>query len=300
MRLFPTKTSVFLLLLLGFQSNEAPLPPALSAPPFSLAFEKTVGGNKDIYVMDAGQTGERRLTDDPEEDTLPRFARPDGRTIVFSSKRTGIFQLFEVPVSGGAARRLRSTHETEFQADVSPDGKTFAFLSYKSGRECLWIEDRATEKARMLVCHNEGSVLGNPHFSPDGGRIVFSSNVFVGHQIYIVDVQTGVQTRLSGLLSGGCEPRFSPDGQHVVHVTRGHHLPRSWIVEHDLLSGAVRTLVDWNALNYDPVYAPDGSEIAFASNRDGDWGVYRQSLKDGRVVKVASSAKDPDYAPLAK
>jgi TolB protein len=298
MRPPPRRTSLLLILAAACQGKDplpAPLPPAA----FSLVYEKTVGTNKDIYLLEAGASADRRLTDDPAEDTLPRFVRPGGRSVVFSSKRTRVFQLFEVGILGGETRRLRYTNETEFQADVSPDGKSLAFLSYKSGRECLWLEDLLTGKARTLVCHNPGSVLGNPQWSPDGGRIVFSSNVFLGHQIYVVDVATGVQTRISALLSGGCEPHFSPDGQHVVHVTRGHHLPRSWIVEHDLGTGRVRTLVDWDALNYDPVYAPDASELAFASNRDGVWAVYRLSLKDGRVVKVADNARDPDYAPRA-
>lgn len=217
--------------------------------------------------------------------------------MIFSSKRTGVFQLFEQPLAGGPAVRLRTTLATEFQADPSPDGKRIAFLSYKSGPECLWIMDRGTKEATILVCHKENSILGNPHWSPDGGRIVFSSNVFLGHQIYIVELATKTETRLSGLLSGGCEPRFSPDGHHVVHVSRGHHLPRSWLVEHDLLNGSVRTLVDWPALNYDPVYAPDGSEIAFTSTLGGEWAVYRKTLRDGRSFKVSSGARNPDYAP---
>jgi TolB protein len=258
-----------------------------SGPPFDLVYEKVVDGNKDLYVVPKGQSEERRLTDDPAEDMLPRFSRPDGRSVIFSSSRTGNFQLFEVALAGGVPKRLRSTRAKEFQADPSPDGSRLAFLSYKSGPECLWIMDRASGEAKILLCHNAGSVLGNPHWSPDGRRIVFSSNVFMGHQIYIVDVASGVQTRLSGMLSGGCEPRFSPDGRHIVHVTRGHHLPRSWLVEHDLDTGKVKTLVDWNALNYDPVYAPDGSEIAFASNIGGEFAIYRERLADSRFWRVS-------------
>ena len=44
--------------------------------------------------------------------------------------------------------------------------------------------------------------------------------------------------------------------------------------------------MDWPALNYDPVYSPDGSELAFASNITGDYAIYRQRLADGKSWRV--------------
>jgi TolB protein len=142
--------------------------------------------------------------------------------------------------------------------------------------------------------------LGNPHWNRDARRIVFSSNHQVGHQILVVDIVSGGQQRLSGLLAGGCEPRFSPDGRRVVHVTRGHHRPTSRLLETDLTSGAQKTLVEWPALNYNPVYSPDGAELAFASNLTGEYQVYRIRLSDGKTYRVTSrpgEAREPDYRP---
>jgi hypothetical protein len=54
------------------------------------------------------------------------------------------------------------------------------------------------------------------------------------------------------------------------------------------------------ALNYDPVYSPDGSEIAFASNVGGEWQIYRQRLSDGQSWQVTfgpGPARYPDYRP---
>jgi TolB protein len=152
----------------------------------------------------------------------------------------------------------------------------------------------------MLVRHGRRTVFGNPHWSADGRRVVYSSNHGVGHQIYVVDVATGTETRVSGLLSGGCEPRFHPDGRRVVYVSRGHQRPTSKLVEHDLETGRERVLVDWAALNYDPVYSPDASEIAFASDIGGRNAIYRQRLSDGKSWQVTfgpGRARYPDYKP---
>ena len=262
-------------------------------------FEREVAGNLDLYLIPAGGGQERRLTDDPAEDSLARFT-PDGERIVFSSLRSGSYQLYELAASGGEARRIRRNRATEYQADVSPDGKTLAFLSNLDGPERLLLQDLASGRVRELVRHGERTIFGNPHWSPDGRFITYSSNYRLGHQIYVVEVEGASERRISPVTSGGCEPRFSRDGRRLVYVSRRHLGDVSRLVEHDLASGAERALVSWPALNYDPVYSPDGSELAFASNITGEYAVYRQRLSDGRAWRVTfgpGPARGPDYRP---
>lgn len=261
----------------------------------ALVYDRFEAGNRDIYVRTAGGE-ERRLTDDPAEDMLPRFTA-DGRFVLFTSQRSGNWQLYEVPFRGGPARRVRTNAFTEYQLDLSPDGKQLAFLTNASGQEGLWLMPWPDGPARLLVDHGR-AVLGNPHWSPDGKRIVFSSNYRLGHQIYIVDVQSGKVDRLSPLVKGGCEPRFSPDGSKVLYVSRGHRRPKSRLVAHDLASGKEQVLIDWPALNYGPVLSPDGSEVAFGSNVSGTSQIYRQRLSDGKSWQMTFSkggASNPDY-----
>ena len=288
--------------LVACRGSHAGAPGALpkGRPAFDLVFARASGEDRrTLWVVPAGSGSERQLTDSSQADGLPRYTR-DGRAVIFSSNRSGNWQLWQIPVAGGVPERLRTNSWTEWQADLSPDGKRLAFLSDRGGAQSLWLEDLASGGERLLVRHGKRSVLGNPHWDPAARRIVFSSNYSVGHQIFLVDVENGEQKRLSGLLSGGCEPRFSPDGRKVVHVTRGHHRPTSQLIETDIVSGSERILVEWPALNYDPVYSPDGRELAFASNVSGRYQVYCLRLADGKAWQVTSGpgdARDPDYRP---
>jgi TolB protein len=271
------------------------------ARPGELVYEREADANRDLYVVPAGGGVPRRLTTHPGVDGLPRWTS-DGSAVVFTSNRTGNWQLWTVPAKGGEPSPLRANRHREWQADESPDGRTLAFLSNQDGPEVLWLLDPKTGAARARVRHGRRSILGNPHWSRDGKRIVFSSNWKSGHQIYVVDVAAGEERRISPL--GGCEPRFSPDGGRVAYVGRRPDRDHSRILEHDLATGEERVLVDWPALNYDPVYSPDGSEIAFASTvAGGVYEIYRQRLADGRASRVTFAGGDaryPDYRPARR
>jgi len=242
---------------------------------------------------------ERRLTDDPATDALPRWSR-DGRWIYFTSDRSGNWQIYRVRPAGGEPERVRRNAYTEWQVEPSPDGTRIAFLSNKEGAEHLFVMDLSTGAERVLARHGNGTIMGNPSWSPDGSKIVFSSNWRIGHQIYLVNADGSGERRLTRFRRGGCEPRFHPDGRRVVYVSRGHLSERSRPTEIDLETGEEKALVDWPALNYNPAYSPDASEIAFTSNISGDWVIYRERLSDGQSWRVTfgpGPARSPDYRP---
>ncbi|HEV8253988.1 MAG TPA: hypothetical protein VGQ78_04485 [Vicinamibacteria bacterium] len=281
----------------SFLHGEAAPPRPTSEP--SLVYERVVDGNQDLYIAPLAGGADRRLTDHPSTDALPRWS-PDGRSVIFSSDRGGNWQIYEVAAEGGEAKRIRTSSSRDWQADPSPDGTRLALLSNADGAEGLWIVQRSGA-AERIVRHGRSTVFGNPDWSPDGRLILFSSNWRIGHQVYVVDVTTRQARRLTDPGSGGCEPRFHPDGHRLIFVSRGGRGSTSRLVEIDLRTRARKTLVDWPALNYDPVYSPDGSELAFASDIGGDFQVYRQRLSDGKAWRVSfgrGTARYPDYRPL--
>ncbi len=275
--------------------------PGRAAAPvtWDLVYEHTIDGNQDLYVVPAAGGTPRRLTTHRAVDALPRWSR-DGREVYFTSDRSGNWQVYKVAAAGGAATRVRTNAHREWQQDPSPDGKSLAFLSNAQGPEYLFVTDLASGAERVLARHGRRTGLGNPHWSPDGRRIVFSTNWRQGHGIHIVGADGSGERALDETLAGACEPRFHPDGRRVVYVSRGGHRDTSKLVEHDIATGRKTVLVDWPALNYNPVYSPDGSEIAFTSNLTGEYVVYRQRLADGKSWRVTfggGPARSPDYRP---
>jgi len=287
-------------------TKAGPAAPSSASSPSrdTFIYECTVGGNDEICTVPAGGGAETPVAaaSDPASDMYPRWTR-DGRAIVFSSERGGRWQIWQADPVGTGLRRLRETAAREWQSDPHPDGRQVVFLSDAGGEESVRVDEDARGPGRALALHGAGVVLGNPHWSPDGASVVFSSNRGrFGHKIFLLDAATKAEKRLSPAMSSACEPRFSPDGTRVVYVRR-HHITRerSAIVEHDLRTGQERLLVEWPALNYDPTYSPDGKELAFVSDRAGGGvqAIYRMRLADGQSWRVTSKypARHPDYRP---
>ncbi len=276
--------------------------PAAASPGGLFVYECTVAGQADVCTVPTAGGPERRVDDHPAEDLYPRWLR-DGTGIVFSSERSGRWQLWQMDPEGGSLRQRRDTPAREWQADPHPDGRRLAFVSNAGGEESLRVAGARADGGRALLTHGPRVVLGNPHWNADGTRLVLSSNQGrLGHHVYLVEAATGEERRLSPLMSGACEPRFHPDGRRVAWVRRRHLTrERSEIVEHDLASGRDRVLVDWPALNYDPTWSPDGTELAFVSDVAGGGvqSIYRLRLSDGQAWRVTFSfpARHPDYRP---
>ena len=76
----------------------------------------------DIWVVDADGTNPRRLTVNVGRDFSPRFS-PDGKSIAFTSNRTGNNDVFVIPAVGGEPKQL-TWHSGDDQALAwTPDGK---------------------------------------------------------------------------------------------------------------------------------------------------------------------------------
>jgi tricorn protease len=82
-------------------------------------------------------------------------------------------------------------------------------------------------------------------------------------------------------------PDISPDGRHVVFS----YLGDIWIVES--IGGVARPLTRHESDNTGPVFSPDGKQVAFTSNRHGQYDVFVIPVEGGRPTRLTTdSASD--------
>jgi len=87
------------------------------------------GGYRDVEVLDLATSAVRRITEDRALDTGPVFS-PDGKTLFFSSDRTGIANIYAYDLATEKLRQVTNVIGGAYQPDVSADGKHLVYVGY--------------------------------------------------------------------------------------------------------------------------------------------------------------------------
>jgi Tol biopolymer transport system component len=191
----------------------------------------------DIYTIDRDGSALRRLTSN-DVYTAEGTLSPDGRTIVFTSLKDGDLDIYTMNIDGSNVRRLTTAPGYDGGPFFSPDGKRIVYRAYhptdstelSTYRDLLRREMVRPNKMEIWVMNADGSDqhqvtnLGGanfaPFFTPDGRRIIFSSNYrnprSRNFDLFLVNADgTGLEQVTTNPDFDGF-PQFSPDGRHLV------------------------------------------------------------------------------------
>lgn len=91
----------------------------------------TAGGYRDIRVVDLATGRFFELWHDRAVDQQPTFS-PDGKTLYFTSDRSGIANVYAYDLATGALAQVTNVLTGAYMPAISPDGKTLVYLGYDS------------------------------------------------------------------------------------------------------------------------------------------------------------------------
>ena len=95
---------------------------------------------------------------------------PDGRTVLFDL----LGEIYSLDIHGGAAKPLLTGLPFESHPVFSPDGRSFAFISDRSGVTNLWVADADGSNPRQLSQDRDLTVYTSPAWAPDGRDVYVS------------------------------------------------------------------------------------------------------------------------------
>jgi TolB protein len=212
---------------------------------------------------------------------------PDGRSLIvgqgaepFSHVSDQPGQIMQVDLDSGEARPLfwspirMPRNGWAFSAFTALDADRVVFDQNRA-RASLYeidLEDPQGRRAPTRLTHSLGRDR-QPAYSPDGRRIIFSSNRSGNIDLWTYDRQTGTVRQLTDDPSDDWDPAYSPDGREVLWSSTRSGPLEIWAANAD--GSAARQVSDDGVDAENPTMTPGDGWVVYSSTNDTKRGIWR-------------------------
>ncbi len=222
---------------------------------------------------------------------------PDGGFVLFDL----LGDIYEVPLIGGAAKRITSGNAWDTDAHYARDSHRIAFTSDRGGNENLWTMKLDGTDPRPLTEDKENRWT-DPVWAPEAGwllgrkRMVDTRSIGI-QELWLLHEEggTGTQITAQDVDPHAGEAAFSPDGRYIWFSTRSGRFEYDQNVHHGL----------WQLVRYDrelgertvmtslsegaarPTPSPDGRSLAFLTRDRANTVLMVLDVATGRMRRIA-------------
>jgi dipeptidyl aminopeptidase/acylaminoacyl peptidase len=238
-----------------------------------------------IYMMNADGTGQRQYTFGKVSDTDPVFS-PDGKWIVFTSKRNDKKGIYKMPTAGGEPKLVVGEDGSYSEIAISPDSKKILCVFTKADDV---PKDKDGKKESPVYRH-----ITRMFYKLDNSGFMTKEP---GH-IYIYDLETGDGKQITRGRNGERCPTWLGSGKSIAYVSnvrRDHDYNPFYddIFVIPSTGGKPRKLNKPGGPIENIAASPDGKTIAFAGNDNpqDEWGVeplhiWKVPTRGGKAVDL--------------
>ena len=271
--------------------------PPVSPAPGKIVFASDRDGDRDIYVINSDGSGRVQITNDPADDYAPKWS-PDGTQIVFVSNRDGNAELYLIDAKGENLVRLTDNPAEDTAPDWSPDGSRIVFVSTRDEPTELYLMDVSKKESGVSRLTKNELWEDFPTWSPDGDKVMFQAkrqgNSFI---LYTITADGKEQKNLK---NGHLQPAWSPVDNRIAYVWQ-QYPGRATILVWNMDMGLDEEyfLLERLKENLYPAWSPNGEQIVFSSDRDGQIDLYIVNAEGTgifRLTHTESMEESPDWA----
>lgn len=264
-----------------------------------VSYLRSFNGEGRIFVQPADGGVAVQVTSDPMARSGGSYGggydawSPNGASLVYLAHDG---KLWLIPSSGGVGRRLAHGEGTQRCPAWSPDGRSVVYLDETEDRSAVAVADvpAGANPAWPRPIGDRADFVQDAAWSPDGRRLAWQQwNVpnmpWDGSEIVLADLASGGQRVVAGSHDvATAQPRFSPDGAHLAFLSDQTGYLTLWLARAD--GSDPRPLLrepfevgppPWSPGARSFAWSPDGRQIAYLLNDDGNWRLYALNLESG-------------------
>ncbi len=180
------------------------------------------------------------------------------------------------------------------------------FASNRDGNWEIYVADDDGTNPENLTNDPSDDEPASP--SPDGTKVAFRSNRDGSNQIYITSIEGGEATRVTDV-GENFFPSWSPDGDQLIFTRDAGGITAVYVMDADgtnperivaEVSGHPGYSVVAEPWHSRPSFSPNGEEIAFEAERDGNADIFVLSRASGETTKITSDPatdRSPAWSP---
>jgi Tol biopolymer transport system component len=251
------------------------------------------GGRSTIWLADSLGGHLRQLTTEGFENLADRPWSPDGKSLLYVSNRTGTNDIWLVPVDSGAPLQLTRDVRDDQDPTWSPDGKWIAFFSNRGLQSDLWVKPAAGGPARRVTDDAMRETLIG--WRPGTEQLAYTSGR-TSQTIRAYSVSDGTERQLTPDSLQASFFNLSAKGRVMVGIARGGGVFDFGVMP---LGGGAPRIILPDAQGQTAWWSPDGSKLAFASNRGGSQDIWTVDTAGGaprRLTSWPGSETDPKWS----
>jgi TolB protein len=204
----------------------------------------------------------------------------DNQELAYVTYVNNRMAIYSIELKTGTRRLIANYPGINSSPSWSPDGRkmVMALSMGDSDKTDLYIMDLITKKLDRLT---QGETNTGAEWSPDGGRIAFTSNRGGAPQIYEMNIATRESKRMTFEGAKNYDAEYTPDGRSLVMMHQRDRDGAIRIARFDIATQKF-TLITDGQIDKSPSISPGGNMVLYASY-DRRLGILAETSMNGAV-----------------